>query len=277
MPSPARIWFGVLIVVAGLAVASTPAIPEDGHPQRIVSANLCADRLVLQLADRRNVVSVSYFAADPAFSTVVDAAAGIRINHGSVEDIVSLHPDLVVLGSSTSLSTGAMLRSLGIRVYELPSANSIEATRSIIRALARTIGTPERGEQLIAGMERRLAALPRPAHRLKAADYQAGGWSAGRHTMADDLFRRLNLGNVAAEAGIDGFGALPLETLVASSPDLIVFEDTGSEAPSIAGDLLHHPALVHGHARIVRMPMRLWACPDPAVADAAALIAGAAR
>jgi iron complex transport system substrate-binding protein len=67
-----------------------------------------------------------------------------------------------------------------------------------------------------------------------------------------------------------------LENLVASAPDLIVFENMGNDdAPSVAGELLDHPALSRGIRR-VPVPMRLWACPDPALVDAAALIAGAA-
>ncbi len=87
--------------------------------------------------------------------------------------------------------------------------------------------------------------------------------------MADDLFGRIGFTNLTAEAGIIGFGVLPLETLVASSPDLIVFESMGDGPPSVAAELLHHPVLSHGGIGRVAVPMRLWACPDPALVDAA--------
>lgn len=253
-----------------------PAVAGDAPPRRIVAANLCADRLALQLADRDNVVSVSRYAADPAVSTVAAEAAGIRVNWGNVEDIASLHPDLVILGAFTSLSTASMLRSLGIKVYELPPVESIEAVRAAIRGLAQDLGAPARAEQMIAAMDVRLAALPLSRRPVRAAVYQAGGWSAGGGTMADDLFARIGFTNIAAKAGVTGFGALPLETLVASKPDVVVVESMGEEAPSVAGDLLHHPALTRGPARFVRVPMKLWACPDPALVEAAAMIAGAA-
>jgi iron complex transport system substrate-binding protein len=106
--------------------------------------------------------------------------------------------------------------------------------------------------------------------------YQAGGWSAGRGTLADELLAAAGLLNVPADAGLVGFGALPLEDLAAARPDLIVIESMGEEKPSMAGMLLAHPALAAVSARVV-VPMRLWSCPDPALVEAAALIAGAAR
>jgi iron complex transport system substrate-binding protein len=262
--------------VAALLAVVGPAMAADIPARRVVSSNLCADRLVLQLIDRENVVSVSHFAADPAASTVAGLAAGIPVNLGNAEDIMAFHPDIVVLGAFNAHLTANMLRGLGVKVHILPIAESVEEARSAIRGLAADLGVPERGERMIAGMDIRLSALPHRAHPMRAAVYQAGGWSAGRGTMADDLFGRIGLVNIAAETGISGFGALPLETLVAASPDLIVFENMGDDGPpSVAADLLRHPALPLGIRR-VSVPMRLWACPDPALVDAAVLIAGAA-
>jgi len=262
-------------LVVAMSVVANGSHASDIAARRIVTTNLCADRLVLQLADRENVVSVSRFAADPEVSTVAATAQGIPVNQGDAEDIVALHPDLVVMGAFNSQLTAAMLQSLGIRVYLLPLAESIEAARSAIRGLAAELGLVGRGQRMIADMDARLGALPRRAHAVRSAVYQAGGWSAGRGTMADDLFGRIGFINVAAEAGIAGFGALPLESLVASAPDLIVFESMGDGPPSVAAELLRHPALSRRIAR-VSVPMRLWACPDPALVDAAALVAGAA-
>ena len=267
----------LVIMAVGLLAVSAAAFGAEAPARRIVSSNLCADRLVLQLADRGNVVSVSHFAADPASSTVAEAASGIPVNRGSAEDIMAFHPDIVVLGSFNAHLTATMLKSLGVKVHLLPTAQSIEGARAAIRSLAADLGVPERGERMIAEMDARLAALPtRTARPVRAAVYQAGGWTSGQGTMADDLFKRIGFTNIAAETGLKGFGALPLETLVASAPELIIFETMGDDgSPSVAGELLRHPALSKGIAR-VSVPMRLWACPDPALVDAATLIAGAA-
>jgi iron complex transport system substrate-binding protein len=246
-------------------------------PQRIVSANLCTDRLVLALVERDRVAAVSRFAADPVASTVAAQAAGLAVTTGEVEDILARAPDLVVLGAYNATTTAPMLRQLGIQVHVLAPGNGIAETLAAIRALARDLDAQAAGEALVATIETGLAAQPHPEHRLKAAIYQAGGWSAGRGTTADDLLHAVGMDNIAADAGFVGFASLPLETLAAADPDLIVVESMGEEAPSISGELLHHPALVSGRARRVTVPMRLWACPDAALIEAAALIAGAGR
>jgi len=262
------------LIVLGLVLALPGLAAEPPH--RVVSANLCADRLVLALADRERVVAVSPFAANPDVSTVAAAARGLPATQGGVEQILAFHPDLVVLGAFNAPATGSLLERLGIRVHRLGTAESLGAVQGEIRSLAAALGVPERGEAMIAAMERGFDHLPRRDHRVAAAIYQAGGWSAGRGTLADELFNRVGLANITAESGRSGFAALPLETLVAASPGLIVVESMGEEAPSQAGELLRHPALAATGARAVTVPMRLWACPDPALVEAAALIAAAA-
>ncbi|CCG41414.1 ABC transporter substrate-binding protein [Magnetospirillum molischianum] len=251
------------------AVSATAA----ESPRRIVSANLCADRLTLALAEPGRVVAVSPMAADPTVSTVAATAANLAVTRAQVEDIVAFHPDLVVLGAFNAPATGQMLESLNIRVHRVGTAESLVAVQTEIRALAAILGESDRGEAMIAAMLARLAQLPRFDHRVAAAVYQAGGWSAGRDTLADELFNRIGLVNITAAEGRRGFTTLPLETLVAAAPDLIVIESMGEEKPSLAGALLHHPALTLRGTQMVTVPMRLWACPDAALVEAAALIA----
>ncbi len=65
-------------LAAGLASArETTAAP--GRPSRIVSLNLCADELVLRLADREQIAAVTYLASDPRGSTVAAEATGVPI------------------------------------------------------------------------------------------------------------------------------------------------------------------------------------------------------
>lgn len=269
-----KLALGLVAAAALLRGAADAAAP----PRRIVSANLCADRLVLQLADRQDIVSVSHYATDPAMSTVTDAAKGLPLNRADAEEIAALHPDLVVLGTSaTSRATAAMLRTLGIAVHIVPAAKSLADVAAAIRGVASALGQEARGEAMIARLESGLGAVaaPRPA-KARAAIYLAGGWSSGRGTLADELLTRAGFANIAAEDGLSGFGALPLESLVAQKPDLIVFETIGETGPSLGSALLDNPVLAASGARILRMPARLWTCPDPAVADAAQRIAAAA-
>ncbi len=56
-------WTRWLVMMALLA-----ATPAAAQPQRIASMNLCTDQMVLLLADKSRIVSVSFLGADPAES-----------------------------------------------------------------------------------------------------------------------------------------------------------------------------------------------------------------
>jgi iron complex transport system substrate-binding protein len=268
-----------LLVVLALVVASIAAAGAEAMPQarRIVSANLCADRLVLALAPRAHVVSASALAFDPALSTVWREAQGLRPNRGDAEEILALSPDLVVLGAHAPRATAEALRRLGLRVHVVGLAEDLGAAKEEIRSLARALGEGARGEEMVAALDARIAAIAAGATTRRAAVLLAGGWTAGSGTMADALLAAASVANIASRAGLRGHGALRLEALVAADPDLLVVEDAGDAGASLSAELLAHPVLARGRARVLRMPARLWACPDAALADAAALVAGAAR
>jgi len=260
---------------AALLMFLAAAAAGAEQPQRIVSANLCADRLVMALADRSSIVSLSKFATDPALSTVAEQARGIPLNHADAEEIASLHPDLVIFGQYTQKASSEMLKSLGYPVYMLPHPRDLAAMRKTIRDLAARLGVPERGEALVAEIDAGLAALP--AHKpSRALFYAAGGWTSGKPSLADDLLNHFGATNIATEAGLGTNGTLPLEKLVAAGPDLIIVESVGDTRQiSLAEQLLDHPALAEHSVRRLSMPMKLWDCVDGALVDAARLIDGA--
>ena len=72
--------------VVALAVAAAGA----AEPRRIVSTNVCTDQLVLMLAERARIASISYLAADPTMSSMSREAVGLRVNHGLAEEIIPL-------------------------------------------------------------------------------------------------------------------------------------------------------------------------------------------
>ncbi len=260
-------WAVALLLFSGAASAEAP--------RRIVSANLCADRLILDLADRDRIVSLSKFAPDPALSTVTDRVGDIPLNHADAEEIAALHPDLVVFGQYTQKAASDTLRALGYPVYMLPHPHDLAGMRKVIRELAARLGETERGEAMIRDIDSDLSAF-HPHRPIRAAFYAAGGWTSGRPSMAEDLLTRLGAVNIASAAGIGTSGALPLEQLIAAGPQLIVVETMGDAEPrALATQLLDHPALAGRGIKRLNMPMKYWDCADRGIVDAARLIDGA--
>jgi len=261
-----------MAVAAFLFLLTGAAVAE---PHRIVSANLCADRLVTALADPDKVISLSYHAADPLLSTVLDRSKQVMLNHADAEEIAALHPDLVIFGQYSSGAAAAMLQGLGVPVYIMKLPRNLAEVESGIRALAEQLGVAERGEKLVREIEDGFASLPRPQQKSRAVIYTAGGWTYGGHSIDDDILSKLGAVNVATLAGIDGIGNLSLEQLVTLDPQLIIIESIGPDQPSLASQLLEHPALVSGGARRIDMPMKLWQCHDASLIEAARRISEA--
>jgi iron complex transport system substrate-binding protein len=77
------------------------ALAEEAKPARVVSINMCTDELLLRLADRDRIASVTWLSRDGRNANMAEVAATIPANHGLAEEVVSYHPDLVLAGVYT--------------------------------------------------------------------------------------------------------------------------------------------------------------------------------
>jgi iron complex transport system substrate-binding protein len=242
-------------------------------PTRVASLHLCADQLLLALADREQIASVTFMAAEPVASVMADAARGLPVNHGKAEEIVSLHPDLVLAGPFSARSTVALLRGLGARVVDLPYTTNFDDVRAQIGDVAALLGHPERGARLIAQMDARLAAVaPLRGARPTAVAYQPGGFTARAGSLEDAAIAAAGFDNLATRLD-SGSGRVALETLVAAAPDLLILGGEADHLPSQQVRLLAHPALRGLRSARVYVPARVWTCGGWFTADAVALLA----
>jgi iron complex transport system substrate-binding protein len=233
-------------------LASAPLLAWPAEAARVVSLNLCADDFLLLLTPEK-AVGVSPLAADPALSVVAAAARSVPAVRPDAEGVLDRHPDLVLAGPFGAQTTLALLEQRGLRVVRLPLAHDFAAIRAVTRQAAAALGVPERGEALLARMQTRLDAVA-PRRGPKAVFLQPRGYVEGPGTLADAVLRAAGLVN----AGVGG--APGQEWLATHPPDLLVVEDA-PHFPSLATDLLRHPAL----ASVPRLEVApaLLACGGP--------------
>ncbi|MFF8801233.1 MULTISPECIES: ABC transporter substrate-binding protein [unclassified Methylobacterium] len=275
MPSRAIIAFWGILAFGPAAGATG----TNEAPVRVVSMNLCADELVLQLADRAQVLAVTYLASDPRGSTVASEAAGVPVTRGLTEEVVALRPDLVIAGAFTTRTTVGMLRRVGAPVLELGVPADLDGVRAQIRQVAEALGYPERGEALIADLDAKLATVIPSTRPLRALVMRPNAFTVAPGGLGDALIRAAGLVNVAAEIGRDRFGQVPLEAAALADADLIVVDEGAPGLPSLADTLLHHPVFraLAGKGRTVSIPNRFWTCPGPQVAEVVARLGAAAN
>ncbi len=237
-------------------------MPGPAAAAQVVSLNLCTDELLLALAPE-SITALSPLARDPSLSVFAAAAAGRPWVRPDAEAVLRLHPDLVLAGAYGAQAVLGTLRGQGVRVVQLAEPTDFEGVAREVAQLAAVLGVPGRGEAVLAGMWARLAAVPqRP--RGRAVLWQARGFSAGPGSFGDAVLRA---------AGFTDAGTgrqMGVEAMVAHPPDVLVTE-TAPAMPSLATDMLAHPALA-GIRRQSVAPA-LLACPGPWSAGAVEALA----
>ena len=259
-----RLAAAILVLTCGLWIGAAAAKPE-----RIVSTHMCADQLLLLLAERSQLASISYFAANPNLSEMAAAAKGVRLNHGLVEEILPLEPDLVFAGAFAARPTIFLFRRLGVTVVELPLASTFDDISQNIRLVASKISAEKRGETLINAFDAALAEVPQPLGAPPvAALYWAKGYTPASASLAGHAARRAGFIDLGKALGLAGAARVSLEQLLKADPALLV-KTTGGPA-SLADLPLQHPALraAFPENRTIAMPDRLWICGAPFVAEA---------
>lgn len=275
-------WWMPAVLALGVALAPLLARAEDvGKPQRIVSLNLCADQLLLSLVEPQRIAALTFRAADPRLSTQADAARGVHIIQGRTEEVLALAPDLVVTGPFNARSLTEALARHRVRLFELGVPENFSELGRELQRLGAALGETERALAMADSIALRLARLapasagPRP----RAVLIQANGFNPGRGTFADDVMARAGFDNLARIEGIEGWGILGLERLVAAGPQALVIDRDDRRGAALAYEILSHPALQAMRAPPRQIPLaeRLWVCATPASVDAVEQLAGIAR
>jgi iron complex transport system substrate-binding protein len=239
-----------------------PATAAD-PPRRVASFNVCADQLVIALADPDQIVALSPLARDPAISVVAEQAAKYPLLGRTAEAMVPLKPDLVLVGPWDRPLTQKLLHVLGFNIVTVPLVNDVPKGVAQIREIAKLLGHPERGEALIAEIaaaRKRLAAAPRPKSS-SAMLVGNSGYTVGPDSLAAALMREAGLTPPPGAPGGYG-GYVPLEKLIMLRPDFLVMASI-VETPDAQGALyLTHPAMrtLYPRQKRIVLPGRYTMC-----------------
>ncbi|MGD9667977.1 MAG: ABC transporter substrate-binding protein [Hyphomicrobiaceae bacterium] len=261
----------IVVVFVGGIEAAAHADEQGEPPKRVVSINLCTDQLVVDLVARERIAGLSRLAADPVLSAVAGRVVGLKLLRGQAEEVLALKPDLVLTTAYSTPEVVALLRRVGVRVEVIDMARDLDGIRTAIRRVARAVGERARGERLIADFDRRIAAAaPRSTHRPTALAYQVNSLTAEPGGLMDAALSAAGFANVARVRPLGPAGRLPLETLIAHPPDLVVLANDPKQFRTVMADNLRHRAFrsLLARRRHVHVPMPLWLCGTPAIAGA---------
>ncbi len=278
--------FMIRRLLSAALVLALPSLLADAEPVplHVVSINLCADELLLALADPAQIADLSVYATDPGLSFLAEQAEHFRHDAGAAETVIDLAPDLVLAGRFGKRETRDTLTALGYRVVELDPARSIADAIAAIRKVAAILGHPERGEALISRInetrDRAAAVIDRgPGKRRSVVLYLRRGYVTGGHTLTDELLAIVGLENAGSRLAGSTGGLVPLEKLIAAPTDYLLVSSLQPAAEDQGSALLSHPALaaLFPPEKRIALPDRLTVCGGPSLPAALEWLAGEAR
>lgn len=209
------------LVLPALAAACCLSGGSALAQQRIVTVAPSLTESVCALGYCERIVGTDRYSTGPGPVADLPKVGGLA--DASLERIVALRPDLVLLGPRTRLDE--RLAQLGIAVQSFNVRTHAEQ-QAMLRALGRTLGETARAEALIARIERELdAAAARVPARLRGrsvyVEIGLGPKAASSATFIGETLARLGLVNiVGADQGF--FPRVNPEWIVRRSPDLII-------------------------------------------------------
>jgi len=248
MRGPVRQWrwsLLPLLLLYGNTVAAAP-------PQRVVSLDLCSDWILGVHAAAGQVAALSPMGR--RFGARYGPQSGGPEHDGSLEQIIALKPDLVLVGPYNAVRLRQRLQSLGVRVEVTPLPASLDAVAGFEAQVLDLLGGDGR---------RARAPLPVPpadAQAPRLLVLGANGIATGRGTFENEVLQRAGWRNYTAG---QGYLRLDMEAVVADPPDAILW--AAPVSPAKANAFAEHRAL-----RAVVPPPRWlhtdnwrWECPGP--------------
>jgi len=194
--------------------------------------------------------------------------------------VLAKYPDLVVMYKGTNPRLRALIAAAGVKILDVPWANSLAEVRRITLMLGRALGASARARTMLKAMDAKLAAAraAAPERPVSALIYEPNGYVTS-DAVSDAILAAGGLKNAAGTLHQTRLGRIPVEAVVAAAPQLLILNASREGGPALADAALRHPALaaLKGRALIVRTSLTPLLCPGPWSADAAGEFARLAR
>jgi iron complex transport system substrate-binding protein len=231
----------ILLVSGGLLGSAVFA----AAPQRIISLSPATTEVLFALGMGDRIVGVTSFCDHPPEAKKKARVGGM--SNPSLESIVALRPDLVVLTTDGNPQEAEeRLRSMKLRTY-VWTARTIAGLPDGIRDLAAVLGISAKGQALASDIERslntcreRAAAAAPKAPRTKALFIV---WPepllvAGPGTAIHDAIALLGMENAAAAAGTS-YPRYSIEEVIREAPDVLcIGKGSGMDMRTVSEGIL---------------------------------------
>ncbi len=218
----------LMILICGILLFLTgPALAQDGPVARIISLGPVLTEEIFLLGGQDRLVGVTTYCQRPAAATLKERVGSIQdIN---IEKVVALKPDLVLATVLTDPRAKAKLRSLGIRVVDVPNAVDFNGVCDVFRMVAGFLGKDKEAEAIIVDSRQKVAALrSKAAAAARVRVFVEVGVNPlvtiGQGAFVNDLITLAGGDNIVREHGYLQYSR---EIVLKRDPDVILISSMG--------------------------------------------------
>ncbi len=247
------------------AAASQPILATElAPPKRIASINLCADQMLLKLANPGSVMALGPFARDPLLSFLAERAQTFPQVNNRTENLLYIQADAVAVGPFDNMYLRAALRRRDVMEIVVGRWVSLSEVKQGVRNFSNTVGVEAAGSTLISEIEIALAdlrGLVKGDHPQSFLLLHRRGY-VGEGEIVAELLEIAGLINAAKGAAAQ---FMSVESVVALRPSLLVVSGRDVRTEDRGLELLEHPALtrLYPPSRRITTPDRLTICGGP--------------
>lgn len=299
-------WLALLLLLLFCAAGCAPAGDKKGatlvertdskgnlvklpaKPQRIASLTLGTDEILMDLVAPERIAALTHLSDDPGISHIADRSPLVRnkLQSNTVEAILALKPDLVLIADWWNLEILDTLRDMQVPVYVYKTPYSVAEVRDTVNEIAQIVGEPETGAAVLRRFDAKLQRLSQQIQAIPLLERKRvlalTGQNAfgGKGSLFDDMCRYAGVENCLHDLALHGAQTLSKEEIIRRNPDAILIP-TWSAAGMLetrGKETLLNDAALQGVAAIrnkdiIEVSGRCVYCVSQYVADSVSLLA----
>ena len=204
-------------------------VTMPSKPQRIITASIGHDEIVLALVPRNRLVGVGGATKNSTYSNVASLVQDIAEISRDPETIIAQSPDVIVTSPFFPAEAIEALSKIGIPVVQTELKHDPEARINSILFMGYIFGEEERALEFAAEVGERYDSLvavtgkaaPRP-RVLALTQYSDKLWVAGGNSTEGGVIVAAGGINAAEEAGVEENQTTSLEGVIAMNPEVII-------------------------------------------------------
>ena len=202
----------------------TVQVPDN--PKRIVSISPAITEVIYALGADDKLVGRTDFCNYPPQAESIESIGGI--NNFSIEKLLALEPDLVLIGSMVSENTVNLITNAGITLAAVREKDHFGALFDNIEKIGLLCGHHDEALRLNDSLRRKVqevtthintSASNKPTVYYVVGYGKGGNFTAGGNTFINDIFKLCGLRNIAED--ITGWN-YSVEALLEADPDYII-------------------------------------------------------